>query len=126
MALVHSDAAAIDDVLSPDIGEAHLMPTEFDQAGAWAELNPRQQLFVLGILEGKTQEVATLEAGYKDPSYGRQLIAKTHIRAAVQQGQREIGERNEVTQDWLVEKQLEILELALSPVHALMIRSCAS
>ncbi len=43
------------------------------QAGAWAELNPRQQLFVLAILEGKTQEAATLEAGYKNKNYGRDL-----------------------------------------------------
>ncbi len=85
------------------------------QAGAWAELNPRQQRFVLAILERKTQEVATLEAGYKHPSYGRKLVAKAHIQAAIQQGQREIGERNEITQDWLVEKTKEILEYALTP-----------
>ena len=87
-------------------------------AKAKAELNPKQQRFVLAILERKTQEVATLEAGYKHPSYGRKLVAKAHIQAAIQQGQREIGERNEVTQDWLVERQLEILEFALSPVPA--------
>ncbi len=71
---------------------------------------------MLAILERKTQEVATLEAGYKNKNYGRKLVAKRNIKAAIQQGQREIGERNEVTQDWLVGRQLEILEFALSPV----------
>ena len=87
-------------------------------AKATAELNPRQQRFVLAILERKTQEVATLEAGYKHPSYGRKLVAKAHIQAAIQQGKREIGERAEITQDFLVEQTLMILEYALTPVQS--------
>ncbi len=88
-------------------------------AKATAELNPRQQRFVLAILAGKTQQAATHEAGYKDPSYGRQLIAKPHIRAAVQQGKLETALRAEIDQDWLVEREKEILAYALSPVRAL-------
>ena len=89
------------------------------QTGAAAELNPKQQRFVLGILEGKTQEAAAREAGYKNKNYGRKLVAKRNIRAAVQQGQREMGERAEITQDFLVEQTLTILEHALTPIRAL-------
>ena len=86
-------------------------------AKAKAELNPRQQLFVLGILEGKTQEAAAREAGYKHKNYGRRLVAYcTKVNEAIAQGQRETGERSEITQDWLVEKTKEILEYALTPV----------
>jgi len=85
---------------------------------AKAGLNPRQQRFVLAILERKTQEVATLEAGYRNKNYGRKLVAKRNIQAAIQQGQREIGERHGITQDFLVEQTLTILEYALTPVQS--------
>ncbi len=88
------------------------------QAGAWAELNPRQQLFVLGILEGKTQEAAAREAGYKNKNYGRRLVSFCNVKAAIEAGKRGMGERSEITQDWLVEKTKEILEYALAPVQA--------
>ena len=89
------------------------------QAGAWAELNPRQQRFVLAILEGKTREAATHEAGYKNKNYGRRLVAYcTKVNEAIAQGQREIGERAGITQDFLVEQTLTILEYALTPVQS--------
>ncbi len=88
-------------------------------AKATAELNPKQQRFVLAILEGKTQEAAAREAGYKNKNYGRRLVAYcTKVNEAIAQGQRETGERSEITQDWLVEKTKEILEYALTPVQA--------
>ncbi len=86
------------------------------QAGVWAELNPRQQLFVLAILEGKTQEAAAREAGYKHKNYGRRLVSFCNVKAAIEVGKRGMGERSEITQDWLVEKTKEILEYALTPV----------
>ena len=81
-------------------------------------MNPRQQLFVLGILEGKTQEAAAREAGYKHKNYGRRLVSFCNIKAAIEAGKRGMGERSEITQDWLVEKTKEILEYALTPVQA--------
>ncbi len=92
---------------------------ESQMAKTKADLNPKQHSFVLAILKGKTQEAATHEAGYKDPSYGRQLIAKTHIRVAVQQGKLETALRAEIDQDWLVEREKEILAYALTPIRAL-------
>lgn len=88
-------------------------------ARAKAELNPKQQRFVLAVLEGVDSTEAARKAGYSDPNYGRQLITKPNVRAAVQQGQRETALRSEVTQDWLIQKSKDILAEALTPTRAL-------
>ena len=87
-------------------------------AKAKAELNPKQQRFVLAILEGKTQEAAAREAGYKHKNYGRRLVSFCNVKAAIQQGQLEIALRAEIDQDWLVERSKEILHHALTPVQS--------
>ena len=86
-------------------------------AKARTELNPKQQRFVLAVLEGKTQEAAAREAGYKHKNYGRRLVSFCNVKAAIQQGQCEIAQRAEIDQDFLVEKTLTILEHALTPVR---------
>ncbi len=92
--------------------------TRTDKRTAKPRLNPKQQLFVLGILEGQTQEAAAREAGYKHKNYGRRLVSFCNVKAAIEAGKRGMGERSEITQDWLVEKTKEILEYALTPVQA--------
>ncbi len=105
-----------------------------DKRTAKQGLSPQQHIFVLAIkpltntrherfsqllFEGKTADEAYTTAGYKpDRHHAARLATKGHIRARIAFLQSQVAERNEVTQDWLVERQLEILELALAPVRA--------
>ncbi len=81
-------------------------------------LNPQQQIFVLAILEGVNSTEAARKAGYSDPNYGRQLITKDNVSAAVEEGRLDAAMRAEITQDWLIEREKEILAHALTPVQA--------
>ncbi len=45
------------------------------------------------------------------------MLSKAAIQAAIEEGKAALAERNEVTQDWLVEKTKEILRHALTPVR---------
>lgn len=79
------------------------------------KLNPQQQLFVLAICDGKTRPVAAVEAGYKK-GYAYHLVNIPHVAHAIDIHKAEVGLRNEVTTDYLVEKTKEILRYALTPV----------
>ncbi len=102
-------------------------------AQAKAELTPQQQIFVLAIkpltntrherfsqllFEGKTADEAYTTAGYKpDRHHAARLATKGYIRARIAFLQSQVAERNEVTQDYLVQKTKEILHHALTPVR---------
>ena len=82
-------------------------------------LNAQQRIFVLAVLEGANSTEAARKAGYSDPNYGRQLITKGNVSAAVEEGRLDMAMRGDVTQDWLVEREKEILAHALTPIRAL-------
>ncbi len=81
-------------------------------------LNAQQRLFVFAILAGVNSTEAARRAGYSDPNYGRQLITKDNVSAAVEEGRLDAAMRAEITQDWLIEREKEILAHALTPVQS--------
>ncbi len=110
-----------------------LSKTRTDKRTAKQEVIPQQHIFVLAIkpltntrherfsqllFEGKTADEAYTTAGYKpDRHHAARLATKGHIRARVAFLQSQVAERNEITQDFLVEKTKDILEHALTPVR---------
>ncbi len=109
-----------------------LSATRTDKRKAKHGLSPQQHIFVLAIkplantrherfsqllFEGKTADNAYATAGYKpDRHHAARLATKGNIRARVAFLQSQVAERNEITQDFLVEQTLKILEFALAPV----------
>ena len=110
-----------------------LSKTRTDKRTAKQEVIPQQHIFVLAIkpltntrherfsqllFEGKTADEAYTTAGYKpDRHHAARLATKGHIRARIAFLQSQVAERNEVTQDYLVEKTREILRHALTPIR---------
>ena len=93
--------------------------TRTDRRKAKRKLNTQQRIFVLAVLEGANNTEAARRAGYKHPGQaGARLFKNVKIAATVQQGQREIALRAGITQDFLVEQTLTILEHALTPVQS--------
>ena len=62
-------------------------------------LSPKQELFVKEYLVDLNATQAALRAGYKDPNFGRQLLAKTNVSVAIQAAKAERAERVEIKAD---------------------------
>ena len=56
-------------------------------------LSPKQELFVKEYLVDLNATQAAIRAGYKDSSFGRQLLTKTHVSAAIQAAKGDRAER---------------------------------
>ncbi len=76
-------------------------------------LSPQQQKFVDEYLICGDQTEAARRAGYSDPNYGRQLLAKTNVRAYYDMRMDERARRAEITQDRLL---LELAAIAFADV----------
>lgn len=72
------------------------------------ELTDRQDLFVREYLVDLNATAAAGRAGYSDPNYGRQLIAKPNVAAAISMRQGERAKRTEVTADRVLQELARI------------------
>lgn len=80
-------------------------------------LTPKQKQFVAEYLVDLNATAAAKRAGYKDPNFGRQLIAKTNVSAAIQEAMQRRERRTEITQDKVV-KELAKVAFANGTVYA--------
>ena len=84
-------------------------------------LTPKETRFKDFYLVNLNATKSAALAGYSNKTarqQGSRLLSKAAIQAAIAEGEAALAERNEVTQDYLVEKTKEILEHALTPVQA--------
>lgn len=80
-------------------------------------LNPRQEMFVQHLLEGRTQKDAYSKAGYSASGNSAEVAAarlfrNVQVAARVAELQARAARRSEVTVDSLVQELDEILQLA--------------
>ncbi len=83
-------------------------------------LTPKETRFKDFYLVNLNATKSAVLAGYSNKTarqQGSRLLSKAAIQAAIAEGEAALAERNEVTQDWLVEKTKEILQHALTPVR---------
>jgi len=71
------------------------------------DLTDKQERFVQEYLVDNNATQAAERAGYSDPSYGRRLYTKPHVRQAIGKARAEIQERTQITQDMVAEGLLE-------------------
>jgi len=64
-----------------------------------ARLTDKQKRFVAEYLVDMNATAASIRAGYKNPDSGRQLIAKSHVAAAIAEAQNERSRRTNITAD---------------------------
>jgi phage terminase small subunit len=62
-------------------------------------LTPKQERFVAEFLVDLNATAAAKRAAYSDPSYGRQLLTKPHVRGAIEQAKADRAHRTEITAD---------------------------
>lgn len=79
-----------------------------------ATLTRKQRRFVEEYLVDLNATQAALRAGYKHPDNGRQLLTKTHVAAAIEQGQSQRAARTEITADRVLK---EIAKVAFADVR---------
>ena len=71
------------------------------------ELTDKQAAFVDEYLVDFTASAASLRAGYKNDTYGRELLTKTHVKKAIDKRRSDRQQRTEVTQDMVIEGLLK-------------------
>ncbi|MDE6590071.1 MAG: terminase small subunit [Oscillospiraceae bacterium] len=71
-------------------------------------LTPKQKQFVAEYLVDLNATAAAKRAGYKDPNFGRQLITKTNVSAAIQKAIQDRERRTEITQDMVVQELAKV------------------
>ena len=67
-------------------------------------LTEKQKLFIREYLADLNASAAALRAGYKWGDIGRQLLTKTHVKAAIDEAIRARAERTEITADLVVQE----------------------
>jgi phage terminase small subunit len=83
------------------------------------KLTAKQALFVQEYLIDGNATGAAERAGYSDPGYGRQLIAFSNVRDAIQEAQAKRSERIGKDGDWVVERLIENAQRAMQAVPVL-------
>lgn len=73
-----------------------------------AKLTEKQKRFVGEYLVDLNATAAAKRAGYKDPNFGRQLITKTNVSAAIQKAMQNRERRTEITQDMVVQELAKV------------------
>ena len=71
------------------------------------ELTDKQAAFVDEYLVDFNASAASLRAGYKNDTYGRELLTKTHVKKAIDKRRSDRQQRTEVTQDMVIEGLLK-------------------
>lgn len=79
-------------------------------------LHPKQAAFVNEYLIDKNATAAAERAGYSDPNYGRQLVAKPNVIRAIREALELQGRRTEVTADRVL---LELARIGFADIRAL-------
>ena len=69
-----------------------------------AKLTPKQERFVAEYLVDLNATAAARRAGYSDPSYGRQVITKPHVAAAIDAAKAARARRVEITADRVLQE----------------------
>ena len=69
-----------------------------------AKLTERQKRFADEYLKDLNATSAARRAGYKDPNFGRQLIAKPNVFAYIQKRIKDREQRTEITQDRVLQE----------------------
>lgn len=67
-------------------------------------LTPKQQRFVQEYILDLNATAAALRAGYKSGDVGRQLLTKTHVRAAIAEAKKCRAERCELSADAILRR----------------------
>ncbi len=73
-------------------------------------MTEKQKRFVEEYLIDLNATAAAKRAGYKNAEIGRQLITKNNVLSAIQERMRKRGERTELTQDYVLNNLIEIVE----------------
>ena len=79
-------------------------------------LTPKQQRFVDEYLVDSNGTRAAIRAGYSPRTANEQasqLLAKLSVASAVRQQQQALADRNELTQDWVIQRIVENVERAM-------------
>ena len=69
------------------------------------ELTSKQRTFVDEFVKDKHSEKAALRAGYSEPSYGRELRTKPHVREAIVQKLNTLSEKAEISAARVLEEE---------------------
>lgn len=72
-----------------------------------ADLTDMQDRFVEEYLVDLNASAAARRAGYKNETYGRELLTKTHVKEAIAEKRKEQQERTQITQDLVLEGLLK-------------------
>lgn len=68
------------------------------------ELTAKQEMFAREYLVDLNATAAARRAGYSDGSYGRQLLTKPHVEAAIREQKDNRAQRTEITADRVLEE----------------------
>lgn len=89
---------------------------------ATAILAPRQQRFVQEYVIDFNGAAAARRAGYKSTTANEQaarMLAKSNIRQAVELAKAALGERVEITKDWVIQEARELVLMAKTQKSAI-------
>lgn len=75
-----------------------------------AGLTEKQKRFVDEYLVDLNATAAARRAGYKDPNKGRQVTKSYAVAAAIQEGMKNREKRTNLTQDYVINNLVEIVE----------------
>lgn len=83
-------------------------------SGKETKLTPKQERFVEEYLVDLNASEAARRAGYSDKTcgdIGRQLLGKTHIKAALEKAKQERSTRTHVTQDYVIKELIHLYKV---------------
>lgn len=82
------------------------------------KLTPKQRAFVSGILKGKSQKQAAIDAGYSKKAarqIGQENMTKPAIARACAEAQKKRSERLQLEEDFELKKGIQLLRMCMEP-----------